>query len=162
MMLAAASATSEANSTIETTHSDAKRARMSSSGASKENFSVMNSPANGIRTYHGNKTFGGQIGPGGNGVAAGAKKLVIKNLKKKNALPDNYEERSVAKLQKAVIAIQRAERIDTSLEELYQAVENLCSHGKAEQVYANLRELVEAHVQVLYTSEINNNFINLF
>ena len=95
-------------------------------------------------------------------MAAGAKKLVIKNLKKKNALPDNYEERSVAKLQKAVIAIQRAERIDTSLEELYQAVENLCSHGKAEQVYANLRELVEAHVQVLYTSEINNNFINLF
>ena len=87
-------------------------------------------------------------------MAAGAKKLVIKNLKKKNALPDNYEERSVAKLQKAVIAIQRAERIDTSLEELYQAVENLCSHGKAEQVYANLRDLVEAHVQVLFTPEI--------
>ena len=56
MMLAAASATSETSSTIETTtHSDAKRARM----GSKENFSHMNS-ANGIRTYHGNKTFGGQ------------------------------------------------------------------------------------------------------
>ena len=90
-----------------------------------------------------------QIGPGGNGVTAGAKKLVIKNLKKKTALPENYEERSIAKLKRAVIAIQRAERIDTSLEELYQAVENLCSHGKAEQVYANLRDLVEAHVQVL-------------
>ena len=50
--------------------------------------------------------------------------------------------------------VQRAERIDTSLEELYQAVENLCSHGKAEQVYANLRDLVEAHVQVLFTPEI--------
>jgi len=120
---------------------------MSSTGAAKENFSVVNSPANGFKTYHGNKTFGGQIGPGGNGVNAGAKKLVIKNFKKKPSLPENFEERSVAKLKRAVIAIQRAERIDTSLEELYQAVENLCSYGKAEQVYANLRDLVEAHVQ---------------
>ena len=47
-----------------------------------------------------------QIGPGGNGVAAGARKLVIKNLKKKPALPDNFEERSIAKLRRAVVAIQ--------------------------------------------------------
>ena len=94
-----------------------------------------------------------QIGPGGNGVSPGAKKLVIKNFKAKPALPDNFEERSIAKLRRAVVAIQKAERIDTSLEELYQAVENLCNHGKAEQVYANLRDLVEAHVQVSYSVE---------
>ena len=88
---------------------------------------------------------------------AGAKKLVIKNFKKKPSLPENFEERSVAKLKRAVIAIQRAERIDTSLEELYQAVENLCSYGKAEQVYANLRDLVEAHVQVLCRLEPDKN-----
>jgi cullin-4 len=34
-----------------------------------------------------------------------------------------------------------------SLEELYQAVEDLCSHGKSEQVYSSLRDLVESHVQ---------------
>jgi cullin-4 len=32
-----------------------------------------------------------------------------------------------------------------SLEELYQAVENLCRHGLAEKVYGQLRELVERH-----------------
>ena len=36
---------------------------------------------------------------------------------------------------------------DVSLEELYQAVEDLCSHGMAERVYANLKSLVELHVQ---------------
>ena len=39
-------------------------------------------------------------------MAAGARKLVIKNLKKKPALPDNFEERSIAKLRRAVVAIQ--------------------------------------------------------
>merc|ERR1719318_1118870 len=36
-----------------------------------------------------------------------------------------------------------ATSIDTSLEELYQAVENLCSHGMAEQVYCQLKDLVQ-------------------
>ena len=46
------------------------------------------------------------------------------------------------------LARQTSEAIkDVSLEELYQAVEDLCSHGMAERVYANLKSLVELHVQ---------------
>ena len=65
----------------------------------------------------------------------------------KPSLPDQFESRAVEKLRRAVVAIQQSKSIDTSLEELYQAVENLCSHGLSERVYANLKELVEAHVQ---------------
>jgi len=76
-----------------------------------------------------------------------AKKLVIKGLKLKPRLPDDFQTRSWDKLKKAVIAIQTAKPIDTSLEELYQYVENLCSHGMAEKVYQQLKELIEQHVE---------------
>jgi len=86
------------------------------------------------------------LGAGGNRQAQ-TKKLVIKNLKQTPRLPEDFQERSWDKLRKAVIAIQTATSIDTSLEELYQAVENLCSHGMAEQVYCQLRDLVESHTK---------------
>lgn len=104
----------------------------------RQNFSALQpSPAapNGLKT---------NLSPG----AAGAtKKLVIKNFQKKPSLPDNFEQKSVDKLRRAVVAIQTSQPIDVSLEELYQSVENLCSHGMAEQVYSSLRCLIEAHVQ---------------
>jgi len=86
------------------------------------------------------------LGAGGNRQTQ-TKKLVIKNLKQAPKLPADFQERSWDKLKKAVIAIQTTTSIDTSLEELYQAVENLCSHGMAEQVYCKLRELVEEHTE---------------
>ncbi len=72
---------------------------------------------------------------------------VIKNLKSKPVLPDQFETRAVEKLKRAVTAIQQQRPIDASLEELYGAVENLCVHGFADRVYANLKSLVEHHVQ---------------
>ena len=45
------------------------------------------------------------------------------------------------------MAIQQATPIDATLEELYQSVENLCSHGMAEKVYQALKALVESYVQ---------------
>ena len=57
-----------------------------------------------------------------------AKKLTIKNLRRAPALPEDFQERSWGKLKKAVVAIQTATSIHTSLEELYQAVENLCRY----------------------------------
>ena len=72
---------------------------------------------------------------------------MIKNLKVKPRLPDNFQSKSVEKLKNAVVAIQTAQAIDASLEELYQAVEALCSHGMGEEVYAHLKGLIEAHVQ---------------
>ena len=86
------------------------------------------------------------LGAGGNRQAQ-TKKLVIKNLKKTPQLPEDFQERSWDKLRKAVIAIQTATSIDTSQEELYQAVENWCSHGMAKQLYCQLMDLVESHTK---------------
>ncbi|XP_046995069.1 cullin-4A [Schistocerca americana] len=76
-----------------------------------------------------------------------AKKLVIKNFKEKPKLPDNYQERTWEKLKEAVIAIQTSKSIRYSLEELYQAVENMCNHKMASTLYVNLTALTEQHVK---------------
>ncbi|KAF0292684.1 Cullin-4B [Amphibalanus amphitrite] len=97
------------------------------------------------------------INLGGNGINAGAgqaasksgsaKKLVIKNLRERPKLPENYQEVTWSKLKEAVLAIQQSRSITYSLEELYQAVENMCNHKMAAQLYANLKALTEAHVK---------------
>ncbi|XP_071860494.1 cullin 4 isoform X1 [Bombus fervidus] len=76
-----------------------------------------------------------------------ARKLVIKNFKNKPKLPENYQEQTWEKLQEAVIAIQTSKSIRYSLEELYQAVENMCNHKMASTLYTKLTRLTEAHVQ---------------
>ncbi len=115
----------------------------------KENFSSMAPAAtNGFKKGL-SPGFGSNKAamPGGAaGASPGAKKLVIKNERKLPTLPDQFETRAVEKLRRAVLAIQRAESVDTTLEELYGAVENLCNHGFADRVYSNLKELVECHV----------------
>lgn len=112
---------------------------------SRENFSAIStiSPgSNGVRSF---------TSPGGSGLNGKrtpvTKKLIIKNLKLKPTLPENFQEKSVDRLRKAVVAIQQATAIDATLEELYQSVENLCSHGMAERVYQALKLLVETYVQ---------------
>ncbi|KFM72708.1 Cullin-4B, partial [Stegodyphus mimosarum] len=75
-----------------------------------------------------------------------AKKLVIKNFEKPK-LPENYKQKTWEKLQSAVIAIQTSKPISTSQEELYQAVENLCSNNMAAFLYDNLRVLCENHIK---------------
>lgn len=56
----------------------------------------------------------------------------------KPKLPENYEEQTWEKLKEAVIAIQTSKSIRYSLEELYQAVENMCNHKMASHLYHNL------------------------
>lgn len=51
------------------------------------------------------------------------------------------------KLEEAVIAIQLSKPIKYSLEELYQAVVNMCSHKMDAQLYVKLMELTEQHVK---------------
>lgn len=75
-----------------------------------------------------------------------AKKLVIKNFERPQ-LPERYAEEAWAQLRGAVVAIQQSQPISTSQEELYQAVQNLCSHKMAPQLYDNLRTLCEQHVR---------------
>lgn len=74
------------------------------------------------------------------------RKLVIKNFKAKS-LPDNFQEKTWEKLQKSVVAIQTSKRINYHLEELYQAVEDMCSQKMDSQVYTKLTALVESHVK---------------
>ncbi|KAK7922153.1 hypothetical protein WMY93_009055 [Mugilogobius chulae] len=76
-----------------------------------------------------------------------AKKLVIKNFKEKPKLPENYTQETWQKLKEAVEAIQNSTSIKYNLEELYQAVENLCSHKISAKLYKQLRSVCEDHIK---------------
>ncbi|KAM3967693.1 cullin 4 [Aphomia sociella] len=117
-----------------------KRAKTDDMSANekKSNFSLINPNTNGTIK----STATSMNKPG-----ATTKKLIIKNFKSKPNLPENYQETTWSKLREAVIAIQTSKAIAYSLEELYQAVENMCSHKMASQLYVNLTNLVEAHVK---------------
>ncbi|CAG8716837.1 7027_t:CDS:10 [Cetraspora pellucida] len=74
------------------------------------------------------------------------KKLVIRTLKVKPKLPDNFEEITWAKLQAAIRAIHNYLPVNDSLEELYKACENLCLHKMADRLYSRLQEECESHL----------------
>ncbi|XP_055981822.1 cullin-4B isoform X1 [Sorex fumeus] len=76
-----------------------------------------------------------------------AKKLVIKNFKDKPKLPENYTDETWNKLKEAVEAIQNSTSIKYNLEELYQAVENLCSYKISANLYKQLRQICEDHIK---------------
>lgn len=61
-------------------------------------------------------------------------------------LPEGYCEQTFEKLEKAVIDIQNSNSHECSQEELYQAVENLCSNKMAQILYSELYALIERHV----------------
>ena len=98
----------------------------------RQNFSALSVGSNGIKSF----PSGGNIKS--SALGTGAKKLVIKNLRAKPTLPENFQTKSLEKLKRAVLAIQTSTPIDASLEELYQAVEDLCNHGMAERVSIEL------------------------
>ncbi|KAK0133145.1 Cullin-4B [Merluccius polli] len=82
-----------------------------------------------------------------NSKPGAAKKLVIKNFKDKPKLPENYTHETWQKLKEAVEAIQNSTSIKYNLEELYQAVENLCSHKISAKLYKQLRAVCEDHIK---------------
>nr|XP_057932576.1 cullin-4B [Doryrhamphus excisus] len=82
-----------------------------------------------------------------NSKPGAAKKLVIKNFKEKPKLPENYTQETWQKLKEAVEAIQNSTSIKYNLEELYQAVENLCSHKISAKLYKQLRAVCEDHIK---------------
>uniref|UniRef100_A0A803VJA6 Cullin-4A n=1 Tax=Ficedula albicollis TaxID=59894 RepID=A0A803VJA6_FICAL len=84
---------------------------------------------------------------GGGGATASSKKLVIKNFRERPKLPDNYTQDTWQKLHEAVGAIQNSISIKYNLEELYQAVENLCSYKVSATLYKQLRQVCEEHVK---------------
>ena len=64
----------------------------------------------------------------------------------KPELPANYEAETWSKLSEVIIAVQLHHSISYSLEELYQAVENICSHKMAANLYSNLKVECDRHV----------------
>lgn len=96
--------------------------------------------ANGLTKTAGSATFS-------NSKPGAAKKLVIKNFKEKPKLPENYTQETWQKLKEAVEAIQNSTSIKYNLEELYQAVENLCSHKISAKLYKQLRAVCEDHIK---------------
>ncbi|XP_034970809.1 cullin-4A isoform X2 [Zootoca vivipara] len=93
---------------------------------------------------------GVRSGPAGSGAAGGgatSKKLVIKNFRERPTLPDNYTQDTWQKLHEAVRAIQSSTSIKYNLEELYQAVENVCSYKASPMLYKQLRQVCEDHVK---------------
>lgn len=61
-------------------------------------------------------------------------------------LPEHYHETTWDKLSSAVIAIQQSKPNQYSLEELYQAVENMCNHKMSQTLYNRLFHLTESHI----------------
>ncbi|KAJ8930872.1 hypothetical protein NQ314_016292 [Rhamnusium bicolor] len=68
------------------------------------------------------------------------------NRKREPKLPDDYREQTWDKLRSAVLAIQQSKPNQYSLEELYQAVENMCNHKMAPTLYTRLFNLTDNHV----------------
>uniref|UniRef100_A0A3B4AU85 Cullin family profile domain-containing protein n=1 Tax=Periophthalmus magnuspinnatus TaxID=409849 RepID=A0A3B4AU85_9GOBI len=125
---------------------DAKMAEESAAASCSNNKSKVFLPggvghhANGLTKGAGSTTFSSSK-PGA------AKKLVIKNFKEKPKLPENYTQETWQKLKEAVEAIQNSTSIKYNLEELYQAVENLCSHKISAKLYKQLRAVCEDHIK---------------
>ncbi|PSN31276.1 Cullin-4B [Blattella germanica] len=64
-----------------------------------------------------------------------------------NTKPGAAKKLTWEKLKEAVVAIQTSKSIRYSLEDLYQAVENMCNHKMASTLYINLTGLTEKHVK---------------
>jgi cullin 4 len=64
-------------------------------------------------------------------------------------LPSNFEQGTWSTLERAVVSVQRAKPVGTSLEELYQAVESLCIHQYSEKLYQNLYQTCDGHIAEL-------------
>eukprot|EP00892_Ulva_mutabilis_P006063 jgi/Ulvmu1/3829/UM018_0041.1 len=80
-------------------------------------------------------------------VAETKKKLVIKGLKHRPKLPEGFEGGIWEKLSHAVSAVQKAEAVGTSFEELYQAVESMCVHKRAGSLYHKLQDACDSHTK---------------
>uniref|UniRef100_A0A0B7AC95 Cullin-4A n=1 Tax=Arion vulgaris TaxID=1028688 RepID=A0A0B7AC95_9EUPU len=103
----------------------------------KANFSALNS-SNGVSKL--NQPVSTANKPGT------AKKLVIKNFKETPSMPENFQETTWEKLEGAVDAIHSSCSIRYSLEELYKAVENMCSYKMATGLYSQLMTRCQKHV----------------
>ncbi|XP_061541463.1 cullin-4B [Phycodurus eques] len=128
---------------------DVKMAEEAAAASCSNNKSKAVLLAAGVGGHHANGLSKSAAGSGtfSNSKPGAAKKLVIKNFKEKPKLPENYTQETWQKLKEAVEAIQNSTSIKYNLEELYQAVENLCSHKISAKLYKQLRAVCEDHIK---------------
>ncbi|XP_019730343.1 cullin-4B [Hippocampus comes] len=128
---------------------DVKMAEEAAAASCSNNKSKAVLLAAGVGGHHANGLTKSAAGSGtfSNTKPGAAKKLVIKNFKEKPKLPENYTQETWQKLKEAVEAIQNSTSIKYNLEELYQAVENLCSHKISAKLYKQLRAVCEDHIK---------------
>eukprot|EP00884_Botryococcus_braunii_P015978 jgi/Botrbrau1/3063/Bobra.0070s0056.1 len=96
-------------------------------------------------------SLSGNLSKGRGGPTAGGavRKLTIKPLKSKPKLPDDFEVATLAKLLEAVHAVQKKEPVSSSLEELYQKVEDMCKNNMAAKVYNSLEVECDQHIKAI-------------
>ena len=83
----------------------------------------------------------GVLKPLASGSHVATKKLVVKNLRNTpRADPNQYFDQIWSRLNIALSAIFRAEKIPYSMEELYRGVEMLCRQDRASVLFKRLRE----------------------
>ncbi|XP_004874660.2 cullin-4B isoform X2 [Heterocephalus glaber] len=144
--------------TLEFVGFDAKMAEESSSSSSSptaatsqqqqfKNKSILISSVTSVHHANGLAKSSTTASSFANSKPGSAKKLVIKNFKDKPKLPENYTDETWQKLKEAVEAIQNSTSIKYNLEELYQAVENLCSYKISANLYKQLRQICEDHIK---------------
>ncbi|XP_049608581.1 cullin-4B [Syngnathus scovelli] len=128
---------------------DVKMAEEAAAASCSNNKSKAVLLAAGVGGHHANGLTKSVASSGtfSNSKPGAAKKLVIKNFKEKPKLPENYTQETWQKLKEAVEAIQNSTSIKYNLEELYQAVENLCSHKISAKLYKQLRAVCEDHIK---------------
>ncbi|KAJ4264872.1 hypothetical protein NW762_005115 [Fusarium torreyae] len=81
---------------------------------------------------------------------AGAKKLVIKNLRaptSRDAQVAEYYARTEKELESALAAVFSGKTPDVPLERLYRGVEDVCRKGDPAKVYQMLKERIDVHLQ---------------
>lgn len=78
---------------------------------------------------------------------AGAKKLVVKNLKPQSSWDaDKYFADTWQQLDTALTTIFSNTLVNFSMEDMYRGVENLCRQGRAREIYDKLAQRCKSHI----------------
>ncbi|KAL0310541.1 UNVERIFIED_CONTAM: Cullin-4 [Sesamum angustifolium] len=85
------------------------------------------------------------------------KKLVIKLVKAKPTLPNNFEENTWATLKSAISAIFLKQPDPCDLEKLYQAVNDLCLHKMGGSLYQRIENECEAYISAALQSLVGQS-----
>ncbi|XP_067949254.1 cullin-4B-like [Watersipora subatra] len=101
------------------------------------NFDTYSSPTNGFRQNSQPSNLSKQQNR--------TKKIAIK-FKERPKLPADYQEVTWQRLKDAVEAIHTQRSVSASLEELYQSVDDLCTHNLSAELYRRLKTLCESYI----------------